>query len=63
MHLHEKLIKTKKTAKMFRHTSLYKKLLFNRFLKSFDFVKNCDPFWEIQRYILKYNLTISRSLN
>ena len=38
------------------------KIFFKLILKSFEFIKNCDPFWEIQRRILKYKLTISRSI-
>ena len=53
MPLHNKLINLNETAKMFRHPILYKKLLFKRFLKSFDFIKNCDNFCEIQRRIKK----------
>ena len=43
---------------MFRLINLYKNNFFYRFLKSLDFIKNCDPFCEIQRRILKYNLAI-----
>ena len=38
---------------MLWHINLYKKKKFNWFLKSFDFIKNCDPFWKIQRLIKK----------
>ena len=46
---HKKSIKTEIEGEHVLHTNLYQKLCFKRFLKSFDFIKNCDSFWEIQR--------------
>ena len=62
MPLHKKFIKTKIDGKnVSEFIKINKK--FYRFLKNFDFILKCDPFWDIQRRILKYNLTISRSIN
>ena len=38
---------------MFWHTFLYQNQFFKRFLQSFEFIKSCDLFWEIQMHIKK----------